>query len=135
MMADITVASSGLSGQLMGATAGTMDIVIPFTAEIFLIDTYIAGLAYYEAAEILAVEGEPPALALRREPGNPYDALAIEVLTADRQKLGYVPRKINPILARLMDAGKMLGAVITRMHPTGHGRVGEVDIHIFLKEV
>ncbi|WP_051286393.1 HIRAN domain-containing protein [Megalodesulfovibrio gigas] len=133
-MADIAVAFSGLSGQLMGATAGTVEIAIPFTAEIFLIDTHIAGLAYYAAAEALTVEGEPPALTLRREPGNPYDALAIEVLTADGKKLGYVPRKINPILARLMDAGKMLGAVVTRVHQGAHGTVGEVAIHIFLKE-
>jgi hypothetical protein len=38
--------------------------------------------------------------------------LAIEVLTPGRIKLGYVPKNRNPVLARLMDAGKLLTAEV-----------------------
>ena len=49
-------------------------------------------------------------LALRRQPENRYDALAIEVLGPEGHKLGYVPRRRNEMPARLMDAGKRLSA-------------------------
>ena len=39
---------------------------------------------------------------------NKYDELAILVKDQNDNKLGYVPRKKNPILARLMDAGKLI---------------------------
>jgi len=38
--------------------------------------------------------------------------MAIEVFTLSRQKLGYVPKFRNPVLARLMDAGKLLVAEV-----------------------
>lgn len=53
-------------------------------------------------------------LALLREPENPYDHDAIAVLLADR-KVGYIPRRHNAVLARLMDAGKHLRARVERV--------------------
>jgi hypothetical protein len=41
-----------------------------------------------------------------REPDNKYDELAILVKDKEGNKMGYVPRYDNPVLARLMDAGK-----------------------------
>jgi hypothetical protein len=38
--------------------------------------------------------------------------LAIEVLTQGRVKRGYVPKNSNPVLARLMDGGKLLVAEV-----------------------
>ena len=55
-------------------------------------------------------------LEFRRDPRNPYDELAIQVLNGDGKKIGFVPRKDNPVLARLMDAGKSL-----------YGKVGEIS--------
>ena len=43
---------------------------------------------------------------LLREEDNPYDDLAIMVLDEQGRQLGYVPRKSNPVLSALMDAGK-----------------------------
>ncbi len=34
------------------------------------------------------------------------------MLTQGRTKLGYVPKNRNPVLARLMDAGKLLAAEV-----------------------
>ncbi len=45
-------------------------------------------------------------LGLRREPENPYDALAIIVVDDNEEKLGYIPRDINLDLARKLDTVK-----------------------------
>jgi hypothetical protein len=47
-----------------------------------------------------------------REPENPYDKLAIVIKDENGNKLGYVPRDQNEILSRLMDAGKLIYAII-----------------------
>ena len=54
-------------------------------------------------------------LTLRREPDNLYDRNAILILNPDGAKIGYIPRKINPIAAGLMDSGKSLYCVVTKM--------------------
>lgn len=72
----------------------------------------VAGLAYYDyarAANALAL-GTP--LVLRRQPDNPHDRKAIEVLTEGGIKLGYVPRADNAAVASLMDAGYAMRAEI-----------------------
>jgi len=47
-------------------------------------------------------------LPLRREPQNPHDERAIQILDEAGHLLGYVPRAKNEALANLMDAGKLL---------------------------
>ena len=44
---------------------------------------------------------------------NGYDELAIRVETAAGERIGWVPKKHNDVLARLMDAGKLLVAKVT----------------------
>jgi hypothetical protein len=67
-------------------------------------ETHVAGLDYYDvlAHQHTLAPGAP--LTLRREPENPHDANAIEVLTPSGAKLGYVPRHRNAPIAALMDA-------------------------------
>ena len=48
-------------------------------------------------------------LTLLREPENPADKRAILVMNGEK-KLGYLPRRLNGIFCRLMDAGKYLYA-------------------------
>ena len=53
-------------------------------------------------------------LTLQRE-NNKFDSNAILILNEEKKKLGYVPEKDNIIFARLMDAGKLLKAKITKI--------------------
>ena len=46
---------------------------------------------------------------------NPHDRHAIMILNSEKKKLGYVPKKDNLVFARLMDAGKILKAKITKI--------------------
>lgn len=79
---------------------------------VWLLQTHVAGMAYYQAEQAMDSLQAGSPLQLRREPGNVYDALAIEVLTEAGLKLGYVPQNRNPVLARLMDAGQALRAQV-----------------------
>ncbi|MPV85322.1 HIRAN domain-containing protein [Ostreibacterium oceani] len=73
--------------------------------EVILLTCQIHGSRYYRALALIQSEqlfvGQ--ALRLRREPSNEFDTHAIEVLTANRQKLGYIPKKHNRVIAALMD--------------------------------
>ena len=42
------------------------------------------------------------------------------ILTEEKKKLGYVPKKDNIVFARLMDAGKLLIAKITKIEKRGN---------------
>ena len=57
-------------------------------------------------------------LSLYRE-DNKFDKNAILIMNADKKKLAYVPEKDNLIFARLMDAGILLCARITKIELKG----------------
>lgn len=82
---------------------------------IFLLECHVAGVRYYDAPGLRDVLHEGLDVELRRQPANPHDELAIEVLLRGDAggKLGYVPRAHNTVLARLMDAGKRLDGRLT----------------------
>jgi len=80
----------------------------PFVSEIFLLDCHIAGTTHVDLSQIEARLTVEDLLVFKREPDNPVDPLAILILDTDGHKLGYVPRVKNEVLARLMDAGKMI---------------------------
>ena len=84
----------------------------PFLKDIFLIELYVAGLDYIENIdEILSKIEVGDRLELIREASNEYDKHAILVKYRG-EKIGYVPRKDNYVLSKLMDGGKHLYGVI-----------------------
>ena len=104
---------------LLGS-AGAL-VTVPLSAEsvpdkqkIRLAVTFIAGFQHYDGldAESLLEVGMP--LQLNREPHNQYDKNAVEVWTGDA-KLGYVPRSENRIIAKLMDKGTVIQALILEL--------------------
>lgn len=52
------------------------------------------------------------------------------ILTEEKKKLGYVPEKDNIVFARLMDAGKLLIAKITKIEK--RGSFTQISIGIYL---
>lgn len=90
----------------------------PFSRDILLLETWVAGTSHVPGIEELEPYLEPGCrLRLLRVPNNPSDPFAIKILNEDGLKLGYVPRQDNRIPARLMDAGKLLFAVLTGKQP------------------
>ena len=111
-MSDLTKGgANGLVGFFHGNNGGI--IPKPFARDILLIETHIAGTTYIEGIEELETYLHiDDKLDLLREVDNKFDKYAIIIKTIDGVKLGYVPRKDNIILSRLMDAGKLIYAKI-----------------------
>ena len=107
---------------------------LPFVQEIFLIQCTIAGTTHVEKIEEKTAELIPGTLlAFRREPENPFDALAILILNGRGEKIGYVPRAKNEVLARLMDAGKLLfGRVEAK---TTLGDWINISVKVFMRDL
>ena len=82
-------------------------VVRPVKKEIFLFITSLAGTSEIKDDQGLWDLMPEAPLLLHRDMNNKY---AISVFTEDHKHLGYIPRKDNKILARLMDAGKHLYA-------------------------
>ena len=94
------------------------DIIKPLIKEIHLFDSYIAGTTHLKDKSVLDAIHVGNMLSLQRE-DNKFDSNAILILYEDGRKLGYVPEKDNIIFARLMDAGKLLKAKITKIEQKG----------------
>jgi hypothetical protein len=83
-------------------------------AHVLLQDSPLAGFQYHEGKALWSQFKTGDVLTLTREPENHYDANAIRV-DWQGHKLGYVPRRENSGLARLMDKGQLLEARIVRL--------------------
>jgi hypothetical protein len=94
-----------------------MSVPVPLVQTIELLRCEIAGTGHHcdDATGHRLINA--PVLALVREPDNEYDEDAIAVHLTDR-KVGYIPRRHNTVLARLLDAGKCLRArVVSVLDP------------------
>lgn len=106
-------------------------IPIPFVKDIFLLESHVVGTGFVDGIEKKTADIAPGAvLEFRRDPRNRYDELAIQVLNGDGEKIGFVPRKVNPILARLMDAGKSLYGKVRELSDRGSWPRIEIDIYM-----
>lgn len=108
---------------------GLDEIIKPLFREIYLFDSYIAGTTHLQDKTVLDIVKENDNLVLQRE-DNEFDSNAIMVLTEDKKKLGYIPKKDNIVFARLMDAGKLLKAKILKIEQRGNFRQISVGIYL-----
>lgn len=107
-----------------------LDYVIkPLSQEIHLFDSYVAGTTHLKDKSVLENIKVGDSLSLQRE-DNKFDSNAIIVLNSAKKKLGYVPEKDNIVFARLMDAGKLLMAKISKI--TQKGSFTQISIGIYL---
>ncbi len=130
MKNELTKQEQGIVSLVQGKELG--DIIKPLIREIHLFDSYIAGTTHLEDKSVLDSIQVGDVLTLRRE-DNKYDSNAILILNADGKKLGYVPEKDNIIFARLMDAGKLLKAKISKI--TLKGSFRQISVGIFLVDL
>ena len=78
----------------------------PFSREIFLLDIVVAGTTHCPQIDKVFPHLEKDlVLRMQRMPDNKYDENAIAIYY-EKIRIGYVPRELNLIISRLMDAGK-----------------------------
>ena len=75
------------------------EILKPLVREIYLFNSYVAGTTHLEDQSVLGEIKEEDDLLLQRE-DNRFDQNAILVLTNERRKLGYIPKKDNVVFAK-----------------------------------
>lgn len=74
--------------------------------EIFLLDIVVAGTTFCPVVPALRAELLPETmLRMVRCPDNEHDRYAIAIYYKET-RIGYVPRELNLVISRLMDAGK-----------------------------
>lgn len=105
------------------------NIIKPLTKEIHLFDSFVAGTTHLADPSVLETIKAGDKLSLMRE-NNKFDSNAVMILTEEKKKLGYVPEKDNIVFARLMDAGKLLIAKITKIEK--RGSFNQISIGIYL---
>lgn len=128
-MSDIT----SVNGGIIGLIGSGIELGKPFSKEIFLVGAHIAGTTHIKEIETISenlVVGTK--LDFYREPQNLYDNLAIVVKDEEGNKVGYIPRDKNEIIARLMDAGKLIYGTIKSKEVLG-GWV-KIGMEIYLKD-
>ena len=78
----------------------------PFSREIFLLDIIVAGTSYCKKIDKVYPKLEKGlVLRMQRHPKNKHDEHAIGIYF-EKIRIGWVPRELNLIISRLMDAGK-----------------------------
>ena len=113
----------------------TSQIQMPFGEEVFLDAMEVArSLETRDMLVKCKKISVGDTLVLKREPRNKFDSLAIRVETEEGVNIGYVPREKNGILARLMDAGKLVVAKIRDKQLVDEFFVS-IWMEVFLKEI
>lgn len=107
----------------------TNDIKVETTPkDVYILDSYIAGLAYKDREMLERELREDARLYMKRDCSNVYDAKAIKIVSKSGFVLGFVPKRDNEIISRLMDSGRYFYCIVDkvdmeRLH---------VDIKIYL---
>ena len=124
------------NNELAIAMSGSIDeLARPFCRDIFLIRSYVAGTAYVtDIKKRIRGIKENDELYLKREPSNPADKRAILVLNKKGEKIGYVPRRDNTVLASLMDGGKHLFGIVTDVDSDEYDDAVFIDMDLYLKD-
>lgn len=100
--------------------------------EIFLLDIIVAGTTHVDNIHELKGQIVPGTLLkMVRRPKNIYDEKAIALFMGADQ-IGYVPRTLNLIISRLMDAGKEFYAKVTEV--TERGEWVRIEAKIYMVE-
>lgn len=106
---------------------------MPFERNTLLLDTWVSETnCVDDIDETFTSLCEDAALFLIREPNHGNDEYAIRVETDTQMVLGYIPRIYSPILARLMDTGKLLYATVSMKDIVDE--YYKVVISVYLKE-
>lgn len=118
------------TGLLAALSSGAISIdVMP--REILVLECLIAGTSFRKLESVEAELKSEVKLELKRETGNQHDEMAIG-LWFNNNKVGYIPRDKNEVIARLIDAGKSFYAVLQAKEWEGNWL--RLDIRVYLKD-
>lgn len=112
----LATTGAGSAGAVLAALQNTtLGLGTPFAQPILLFArARVAGTTNIRDIDFICEDIEPGAkLGLKRDVDNRDDPFAVRVFSPSGDYIGYVPADINEPIARLMDAGKKLYAIMT----------------------
>lgn len=86
--------------------------ILPMARELIVLECQVAGTSYQDLEEIESRLNNKDRFLLVRESDNKHDQFAVAIYTSQQEKLGYLPRARNETIARLLDAGKLIFAIL-----------------------
>jgi hypothetical protein len=117
-------------GLLAALSKGTISFNI-LPKDILVLETIVAGTSFKKLKDIEPQLTTIVKLPLLREPENEYDKFAV-ALHFDNDKIGYIPKECNEVIARLMDAGKAFFASIAAKEWEGNWL--RIEVRVYLKD-
>jgi hypothetical protein len=135
--------SAGLRILLLLCVAISHNQAMAETVRMLIQSAAVAGFRHHQAPTLFDQLRPGDTLILKREPDNPYDRHAIQVLWQG-QLLGYVPRRNNQALAWALDQNPQLidqhnaernfqiSARISALHARARPR-GRIEFDVFLE--
>lgn len=100
--------------------------------KILLLYCLIAGTTHRDKATLdrfIAGSKRGDELKLAREPNNPHDKLAVQVLAPNDDLLGFIPAGMNAAVARLLDAGMPMSCELDSCERSGNWR--KIAVKVF----
>lgn len=83
-----------------------------FARELVVLECHVAGTSYLDLEKTEPTLNKDDRFLLIRESKNEYDPFAVAIYSSKKEKLGYLPRAKNETIARLLDHGKTIFAVL-----------------------
>ena len=118
------------TGLLAALSSGAISIdVMP--KEILVLECLVAGTSFRKLQDLEPELISEVKLELKRDNKNEHDKMAVELLF-NKNKIGYIPKEKNEVIARLLDAGKSFFGILHAKEWEGNWL--RLDIKIYLKD-
>ena len=117
-------------GLLSALSKGNFSLDV-FAREILVLQCLIAGTSFRKLDKVQDDLNETVLLEMKREGDNEFDHFAVALWFRDN-KVGYIPKDKNEVVARLMDAGKQFYATICAKEMEGNWL--KLEIKVMLKD-
>lgn len=129
-----TLGTTGTLGFLMGKPGEGPQVPAPFSKKICLTENMlVAGTTHAPNIEESVADLQAGArLRFMRAPSNPYDQWAIEVYDPQDRRVGFLPADSNEMIARMMDAGKLIYGEFT--YASKRGSWNRVHMEVYLDD-
>ncbi len=118
------------SGLLAALSSGGLNINV-LSREILVLECLVAGTSFRKLDKLEPQLTSQVKLAAVREGKNEYDPFAVALHFVDN-KIGYIPKEKNEVIARLMDAGKQFFGILEAKEWEGNWL--RLDIKLYLKD-
>ena len=114
---------------------GDDGLPLPFVKEVFLMECHVAGTTHLDLKDVEPGLLTDSLLIFKREQDNPYDPLAIQIYDEHNNRVGYIPKAKNEVIARLMDAGKLIFGVFCEKNWEGHSHNWlKLQIKVYMRD-